>query len=182
MHMWSYVYFLCVFLLGITPVLLWIMWVEPQSWATKPSGLARISRVNRQKKSHFQHTKIFKYQHSHSHQNLHFFRILNHWIFSLFSNNGATRPTKSCSPLTDRDPFWQPFTSLPNGNRYLLIGRQSEEEIFIWSAWQVKPLLGNWSLRTEVDRWTSSCFSVSEWRPGGCRVYIYTCICLDLHM
>lgn len=111
-----------------------------------------------------------------------FFQNFESLNFLFVFNSGATRTTKNCSPLTHRDPFWQPFASLPNGNRYFLIGRQSEEEIFIWSAWQVKPLLGNWSLRTKKDRWTSSCFSVSEWRPGGCRVYIYTCICLDLHM
>ena len=74
---------------------------------------------------------------------------------------------KNCSPLTHRDPFWQPFASLPNGNRYLLIGRQSEEEIFIWSAWQVKPLLGNWSLRTkkkQVDIILFFCFRMKTWR------------------
>ena len=107
----AYVYIICVFFLGITSFLLWIMWVEPQSWATKPSGQFHYTDKPRyrvwtgKKKSHF-HTNIIKYQHVH--QTLHFFRILNHWIFSLFLTMVRPEQQKTAHHWLTGTPFDNP--------------------------------------------------------------------------
>ncbi len=190
---------LCVYLLyniyffwGDYTFISWTVWVEPQSWATKPSegqiwsdpknakvacfptrlgpnltffrsislpsvGSDRIPRVFSQAPSHhFQHTNI----------NIHIKTcIVSELCFSLCFQ-------KWCDQFSPTD--WQGPTCLPNATgTYWLVVKVKRKSLF--------GALGKWNRCSATDQiWkklkpqqkTEMWTSVSEWRPGGCRVYI----------